>query len=252
ERGLALTDSRIIRLHTVESTQSIAFDLAAQGAADRTVVVAEHQTAGRGRRGHPWQDEPGANLLCSIIVRSSLPIARRPLLSLVAAVAAAEALAEVAGVDARLKWPNDVLIGDRKVAGILLESKGASTPTIEPDPTIIGIGVNVSQSQFGPELAAAATSLVVECGRTISRAELLDTLLDRFDCWRARLEKEGFAPVRERWLVLADTIGRQVRVDGQTGLAVGLDEDGALLLRQDGRTHRVVAGTPTSTESGRD
>lgn len=244
----------------MESTQSTAFDLAAQGAVDRTVVVAEHQTAGRGRRGHPWQDEPGANLLCSIIVRSSLPIARRPLLSLVAAVAVAEALAAVAGVDARLKWPNDVLIGDRKVAGILLESKSVATtstppqldPAIEPDATIIGIGVNVSQSRFGPELAAVATSLVVEGGRTISRTELLDALLDRFDCWRARLEKEGFAPVRERWLMLADTIGREVRVDGQTGLAVGLDEDGALLLRHAGRTRRVVAGTPTSTGSGRD
>jgi len=244
----------------VESTQSTAFDLAAQGAVDRTVVVAEHQTAGRGRRGHPWQDEPGANLLCSIIVRSSLPIARRPLLSLVAAVAVAEALAAVAGVDARLKWPNDVLIGDRKVAGILLESKSVATtstppqldPAIEPDATIIGIGVNVSQSRFGPELAAVATSLVVEGGRTISHTELLDALLDRFDCWRARLEKEGFAPVRERWLMLADTIGREVRVDGQTGLAVGLDEDGALLLRHAGRTRRVVAGTPTSTGSGRD
>src|SRR5262249_5154529 len=152
-------------LNTVESTQSTAFDLAAQGAVDRTVVVAEHQTAGRGRRGHPWQDEPGANLLCSIIVRSSLPIARRPLLSLVAPVAGRVALAAVAGVDARLKWPNDVLIGDRKVAGILLESKSVATtstppqldPAIEPDATIIGIGVNVSQSRFGPELAAVAT-----------------------------------------------------------------------------------------------
>jgi len=243
----------------VESTQSIAFDLAAQGAADRTVVVAEHQTAGRGRRGHPWQDESGANLLCSIIVRSSLPIARRPLLSLVAAVAVAEALADVAGVDARLKWPNDVLIGDRKVAGILLESKSVTTSSaprerdpIEADPTIIGIGVNVSQSQFGPELTAVATSLVVEGGRTVSRAELLDALLDLFDRWRDRLEKEGFAPVRERWLELADTIGRDVRVDGQTGLAVGLDEDGALLLREGGRTRRVVAGTPMNSGTGRD
>jgi BirA family biotin operon repressor/biotin-[acetyl-CoA-carboxylase] ligase len=236
----------------VESTQSIAFDLANHGAADRTVVVAEHQTAGRGRRGHPWQDEPGANLLCSIIVRSSLPIARRPLLSFAAAVAVAEALAEVAGVDARLKWPNDVLIADRKVAGILLESRSATRTSAETDPTIIGIGVNVAQSQFGPELASAATSVVVESGRTIARADLLDALLDHFDRWRGRLEKEGFAPVRERWLMLADTIGREVRVDGQIGLAIGLDQDGALLLREAGRTHRVVAGTPTSRASGRD
>jgi len=238
----------------VTSTQSIAFDLAGQGAADRTVVVAEHQTAGRGRRGHLWQDEPGENLLCSIIVRSSLPISRRPLLSFTAAVAVAGALAEVAAVDARLKWPNDVLIGERKVAGILLESKGA-TSTSTPanfDPTIIGIGVNVTQSQFGPELAGLATSVVLESDRTIPRDTLLDALLDHFDRWRGRLEKEGFAPVREAWLTLADTIGREVRVDGKTGLAVGLDEDGALLLREGGRTHRVVAGTPMNSGKGRD
>jgi BirA family transcriptional regulator, biotin operon repressor / biotin---[acetyl-CoA-carboxylase] ligase len=181
-------------------------------------------------------------------VRSSLSLARRPLLSFAAAVAVAEALAKVSGVDARLKWPNDVLIGDRKVAGILLESRSATTTSAaaEPGPTVIGIGVNVAQSRFAPELAGVATSIALERGRQVARAELLDGLLDHFDHWRGRLEKEGFAPVRERWLALADTIGREVRVDGHTGLAVGLDEDGALLLRDAERTHRVVAGTPTS------
>jgi len=176
------------------------------------------------------------------------------LLSFAAAVAVAEALAEVARVDARLKWPNDVLVADRKVAGILLESRSAATGS-EPAglaPTIIGIGVNVTQSRFDPELAGLATSVVLENGRSVPRDELLDVLLDHFDRWRARLEKEGFAPVRERWLVLADTIGREVRVDGQMGLAVGLDEDGALLLRDAGRTHRVVAGTATSRGGDRD
>ncbi len=187
-------------------------------------------------------------------MRSSLPIARRPLLSFTAAVAVAEALAEVARVDARLKWPNDVLVADRKVAGILLESRSAATGSepAELAPTIIGIGVNVTQSRFDPELAGLATSVVLENGRSVPRDELLDVLLDHFDRWRARLEKEGFAPVRERWLVLADTIGREVRVDGHMGLAVGLDEDGALLLRDAGRTHRVVAGTATSRGGDRD
>ncbi|OLC00142.1 MAG: biotin--[acetyl-CoA-carboxylase] ligase [Candidatus Rokubacteria bacterium 13_1_40CM_68_15] len=238
----------------MESTQSCAFDLAGQGAADRTVVVAEHQTAGRGRRGHHWQDEPGANLLFSIIVRSSLSVARRPLLSFAAAVAVAEALAEVVGVEARLKWPNDVLVSARKVAGILLESRSATPNSGLADgaPTIIGIGVNVAQARFGPELAGLATSLVLESGRTVPRDEVLDSLLHHFDRWRATLERDGFAPVRERWLALAETIGREVRVDGQMGLAVGLDEDGALLLRDADRTHRVVAGTVTSRGSGDD
>ena len=213
-----------------------AFELAAHGAVDGTVVVADHQTAGRGRRGHHWEDEPGASLLFSVVARSSLPIAQRPLLSLAAAVAIADALAEVAGVATRLKWPNDVLVSGRKIAGILLESRSE-------DLVIIGIGVNVAQSRFAAELAGVATSIALERGRTMPRDELLEALLRHFDAWRARLEHDGFGPVRERWLALADTMGRRVRVEGQTGLAVGLDDDGALLLREGGRTHRVVAGT---------
>ncbi len=239
----------------MESTQTIAFDLAAQGSADRTVVVAKHQTAGRGRRGHHWQDEPGAALLCSIVVRSSLPVARRPLLSFAAAVAVADALGAVAGVDARLKWPNDVLVNGRKIAGILLESRSIGAPLAdagpaEPAPTIIGIGLNVAQSRFVPELAGVATSIALERGRTVPSDELLEALLDHFDAWRARLERDGFAPVRERWLALADTIGRDVRVGGQTGLAGGLDDDGARRLRDAERTHRVVAGTTVSSDGG--
>ena len=220
----------------MESTQTIAFELAAHCAVDGTVVVADHQTAGRGRRGHHWEDEPGASLLFSVVARSSLPIAQRPLLSFAAAVAIADALAEVAGVATRLKWPNDVLVSGRKIAGILLESRGE-------DLVIIGIGVNVAQSRFAAELAGVATSIALERGRTMPRDELLEALLRHFDAWRARLEHDGFGPVRERWLALADTMGRRVRVEGQTGLAVGLDDDGALLLREGGRTHRVVAGT---------
>lgn len=225
----------------MESTQTVAFDLAAGGAADGTVVVADHQTAGRGRRGHQWEDEPGACLLVSILVRSSLPLPRRPLLSFAAAVAVAEALIDIAGVEARLKWPNDVMVSGRKIAGILLESRSV----IASAPTIIGIGVNVAQSRFAPDLAGRATSIALECGRAIARDALLDALLRHFDARRESLEREGFTAVRARWLVLADTIGREVRVEGQTGLAVGLDDDGALLLSDAGRTHRVVAGTAT-------
>src|SRR5262249_3426553 len=152
----------------------------------------------------------GAALLCSIVVRTSLPLARRSLLSLTAAVSVAETLIAVAGVNARLKWPNDVLVNGRKIAGILLESRGGASSS----PTIIGIGVNVGQSRFAPELAGVATSVALERGRAVPRHELLDALLDHFDAWREHLEREGFDPVRERWLMLADTIGREVLVDG--------------------------------------
>ena len=225
----------ILRYGRVESTQAIVFAMAAEGAADRTVILADSQAAGRGRRGRTWQDEPGASLLISILLRPQLTPAQLPTLSLTAGVALAEALASAAGLHARLKWPNDVLAGGRKLAGILLESRGLA-PVVA-----LGIGVNITQDDFPPELAERATSVRL-AGGSCNRETLLTALLPSLDLWRGRLEREGFAPVRERWRTLADTLGRTVTVDGVTGVAVDVDEDGALLLETDGRRQRVVAG----------
>jgi len=229
----------IVRLGRVESTQTIAFALAADGAADGTVVVADSQAAGRGRRGRAWVDEPGASLLASIVLRPRLDPARLPGLSLAAAVAVAEALTRTAGLTPRLKWPNDVLIGGRKVAGILLESR----VTGEQATTILGIGVNLSQRVFPADLAGRATSIWLASGRLVDRDSLLAALLDALAEWRRRLERQGFAPVRTRWRALADTLGRPVTVDGVSGVAVDVDADGALVVADaDGRRRRVVAG----------
>ncbi len=225
------------------STQAVAFDLAAAGAADGTVVVAEHQTAGRGRRGHVWEDEPGQSLLLSIVVRPRLAVAHWPLLGFAAAVAVAEALERTAGVGCRLKWPNDVLVAGRKIAGILVESRAGSGPVI------VGIGINVGQTRFPPPLAGLATSVLLETGRRCDRAGLLHVLLSRFDAWRQRLEAEGFAPVRQRWLAFDDTIGRRVRAGGVEGRATGLDEDGALVLEAGAGVHRLVAGPIETVEA---
>ena len=225
----------IVRYGRVESTQTIVFQLASEGAADRTVVVADSQAAGRGRRGRTWQDEPGASLLVSILLRPQLTPAQLPTLSLTAGVALAEALGTAAAVEPRLKWPNDVLVGGRKLAGILLESRGLA-PVVA-----LGIGVNLTQREFPGELAERATSVHLS-GGACDRDSLLTALLQALDRWRARLEGEGFAPVRERWRALADTLGRPVTVDGVSGVAVDVDDDGALLLESGGERRRVVAG----------
>ncbi|HEV8585070.1 MAG TPA: biotin--[acetyl-CoA-carboxylase] ligase [Methylomirabilota bacterium] len=230
----------IVHLPRVDSTQAIAFDLAAQGAADRTVVVTDYQAAGRGRRGRAWDAPAGTSLLTSILVRPRGTPERWGGYSLASALAVADALARVAGLGARLKWPNDVLVGGRKIAGILLESR---LPAGGGDGVIaVGIGVNLGQRAFPAGLAARATSVVLETGRLIERDAALAALLEAFDGWRARLEAEGLEPVRQRWLALADTIGRRVSVDGLTGVAVDLDADGALVLEDGERRHRVVAG----------
>ena len=245
---------RIVRCGRVDSTQAIVFGLAVEGAPDRTVVVADSQAAGRGRLGRVWHDEPGESLLCSILLRPRLAPAQLPMLSLTAAVAVAEALARAAGLVPHLKWPNDVLVGGRKIAGILLETHLSAMPAPMSRPTVplpsmappqpivaLGIGINVAQRAFPPELAERATSVHLAGGKA-DRDGVLAALLEAFDAWRTRLEQEGFAPVRARWRALADTLGRRVSVDGVTGTAVDVDDDGALLV-DDGRgRNRVTAG----------
>lgn len=248
------TPGVIVRLDTVDSTQSVAFALAERGAADRTVVVANQQLAGRGRRGRSWRAPAGTSLLASIIVKPRLPQALLPTLSLATAVATAETLRRVARVEARLKWPNDVLVAGKKIAGILLESRtavraeaGGSVQTgLTALVTIIGIGINLGQREFPPDLAANATSIALETGRAPSRASMLTALLEEFDAWRARLEREGFGPVREGWRRLSDTLGRRVTVDAVTGIAADLDVDGALLIDVGGSVKRVLAGAISS------
>jgi BirA family biotin operon repressor/biotin-[acetyl-CoA-carboxylase] ligase len=227
----------LVRLGRVESTQAVAFTLAADGASDRTVVVAEAQTAGRGRRGRTWHDEPGASLLASIILRPRLLPARLPMLSLAAGIAVAETLERVTGVTPRLKWPNDVLVGGRKLAGILLESRLSALPLV-----VLGVGVNLTQRAFPPTLAERATSVRLATGREIEPDALLGPLLEALDLWRARLETEGGAPILERWRALADTLGRRVSIDGVSGVAVDVDEDGALIVLDGDARRRVVAG----------
>jgi BirA family transcriptional regulator, biotin operon repressor / biotin---[acetyl-CoA-carboxylase] ligase len=206
------------------------------------VVVAETQTLGRGRRGRVWRDEPGASLLMSIVLRTSLPVERQPLLSLVAGVAVVEALRERASIDARLKWPNDVQVSGRKICGILLERRG--------DVVVLGMGINVMQRAFPAELAAIATSIALERGNT-DREALLSCVRERVAQWRGRLEQEGIAPIRAAWMRYATTPGQRVSIDGVLGVAHGLDDDGALLVGTGTGMTRILAGDLTEL-GGRD
>ena len=197
----------IVRLATVDSTQRVAFELAEGGASDGTVVVADTQTAGRGRRGRVWHDAARDGLLLSIVIRPRLSAADLPKLSLATAIAVADAIDLTTSLKARLKWPNDVLVNGRKLAGILLESRMLAEPVV-----VAGIGINMKQRTFPAELVSTATSIDLEGGRAVGREELLEAVLDAFDHWRIVLEREGFAPLRKRWLALAETIGREVTV----------------------------------------
>jgi len=226
-------------LGEVDSTQAALGRLAAAGAPEGVVVTATHQTGGRGRRGRPWWDEPGQSLLCSVLLRPTASMARVAQLSLVAGLAVAEAVEAVGQVPAGIKWPNDVLVQDRKVAGILLEA--AASPGGQARHVVLGIGVNVNQAAF-PEALAGATSLRLAAGRPLDPATVLARLLEqlgaRYGQWRAA----GLPPILAAWRPRAVTLGRiALAGDGQAGLAEDVAEDGALLVRlPDGTLERVL------------
>ncbi|MCI0671989.1 MAG: biotin--[acetyl-CoA-carboxylase] ligase [Myxococcaceae bacterium] len=232
-------------VETLPSTNELAFRLAAEGAGHGEVVLCEQQTAGKGRRGRQWVSPKGKNLALSVILRPELPPQEAPELTLVAAVALAETLRE-AGGDATIKWPNDVQLGGRKVAGILTELSA------EPDRVsfvVLGIGVNLNTraADLPQELAETATSLAEARGQDVPRALFTAALLTRLESWLDRHAEQGFGPVREAWKRLSSTLGQDVLVRTDRaelrGRAVDIDVSGALLVRrEDGTLERVLAG----------
>ena len=227
----------------LDSTNAEALRLAAVGAPGGTVIVADFQSAGRGRLGRSWWSSPGTALLASWLLRPSLEPERTPLLSLVAGVAAARAASASAGIQVRLKWPNDLLIEGRKVGGILSESDGKGA-------VVLGLGVNVRQSAFPDELRDTATSLVASGGRLPARAWLLAATLSAFG---AHMEAPEAA--LDEYRELCDTIGRRVRVDRAgadplEGTAVAIGETGALGVETLMGTELVAAGDVVHLRAG--
>ncbi len=227
---------RVTHHKTIGSTNDEARRLAAEGAPHGIVIHADEQTSGRGRLSHTWFSPPG-NLYLSILLRSGQPPARAAELSFVTALAVADTVDALLPRQARatLKWPNDVLVGGAKIAGILLEHAD--------DATIIGIGLNVLQAPSN--IAYKATTIVASGGIASvdgARDILLDRLARHIDAW----SRDGFAPVREQWLRRSYPIGAAIRanVGGQSiaGVFAGLDADGALLLDTSAGRQRIVAG----------
>jgi len=236
-------------LAETDSTQRVARELGRAGAPEGTVVIAEAQTAGRGRLGRTWHSPRGVNLYCSIVLRPPLSPAAVPQVALVAGVAAAAALAETPGLAPRLKWPNDVLIDGRKVAGILTEME-AEVERVHH--VILGIGVNLNapRAAFPPALRERATSLFLATGRRVDRAAVTGRLLAALEARYGRFLEGGFEAVRAEWESYSCLTGTDVRVasaEGEmAGRVLGLDTDGALMLaRPDGTSTRIVAGEVT-------
>ncbi|MBM3506328.1 MAG: biotin--[acetyl-CoA-carboxylase] ligase [Alphaproteobacteria bacterium] len=228
----------LITVDEVGSTNDEALRRASEGEAAGTVVWARRQSSGRGRRGRFWDSPPG-NLYCSVVLRPSRAPAAH--LSYVAAVALAETLAERAPASVRLKWPNDVLLGSEKVAGILLE--GGHGDDGRPH-VVVGTGVNVA-SHPAEGGAVAPTSLAAHAIDVTVEA-ILQSYLRRLAEWVQRWETDGFAAVRSAWLERAAGIGAAIEVrlplEKVPGRFSGLDEDGVLVVDTSQGTRRFAAG----------
>lgn len=236
-QGRTIGLGRIIHYHdTIDSTNAAALALAQQGAPHGTMVLADAQLAGRGRRGRTWYSPPGHHIYCSLILH--LDAGLRSFLTFVplaSALATAEAIEEVSGVACRLKWPNDVLIGEKKVAGILCENVGKPA-----DPVIIvGIGINVNgrPQEFPIELRKTAGTLMDETGSSIDRSLLVAALLNRLATWLRQWSLQGRSPLLTAYRRRCATVGRPVRAildraDPIEGIAEAIGADGSLQVRR--------------------
>ena len=232
----ALPGRRVDYYDTLDSTMTAAAAIRTRGA----IVIANEQSAGQGRHGHAWHSEPGSGLYFTIVLAPRLSMELLPVVTLALGLAVQESIAQVCNVQADLRWPNDLLIGPRKCAGILTQLDG--------DRVLAGIGINVNHASLPPDLAAIATSLRLVTGRPHSREELLCALAGGVDRMVSLLETDGAQPVLALFTAQSSYArGRRVRVDlpGKplVGTTAGLTPDGYLLLDgDDGRRHTILAG----------
>jgi BirA family biotin operon repressor/biotin-[acetyl-CoA-carboxylase] ligase len=239
---------RIYHYFKVDSTNTVAMRLGEEGEPHGAIVLAEEQTAGRGRAGRSWVCEKSSGIHVSVLLRPAISPIQAPLITLVSGLAMRDAVVEQTGLEPDLRWPNDLLIGRKKCGGILTEMHA------EPDRihfVITGIGINVNQTEFSSELASIATSLRIETGRTLSRIELLARLLRHLDRYYNQFLTEGASPILKRFAAVSSFAqGKRVRistaVESFVGTSAGLEANGLLRVkRDDGRTEAVISGDVT-------
>jgi BirA family biotin operon repressor/biotin-[acetyl-CoA-carboxylase] ligase len=240
---------KISKVHTfdcIHSTNDEANRLALEGAPEGEVVIADSQTAGRGRFDRHWESPAGKSIYLSLILRPDISPVQSTQLTLVAAVAIAETLANFSKVKPFIKWPNDVLINEKKVCGILTEM---SVDREKINFVVVGIGINVNtdHEDFSEEIKDTATSLAMVNGSECDRNEITQAFFRKFEEWYRKYLSQGFSPVRKRYSELSCLHGKRIEVvfeeERQKGVCEGIDETGALLIKTDnGNVKRILAG----------
>ena len=232
-----------------DSTNTRAKELAAQGAPEGTLIIAEKQTKGRGRRGRNWFSPPGGGIYFSLILRPAISPGETPRITLMTAVVLAETLISMMKLKLRIKWPNDILVNGKKLAGILTE---ISTEMDAVNYIVVGLGMNVNTrfKNFPSEIKKSATSILIENGKPFPRVRLIQHYLKLYEKYYDMFKKNDFEPIMKRWKELADIIGKEIKVDviGKThiGKVIDVDNDGVLILKDDqGVLQRIFSGDVT-------
>jgi BirA family biotin operon repressor/biotin-[acetyl-CoA-carboxylase] ligase len=230
---------------SVDSTQKIALRLSLDGAPEGTVVIAEEQTAGRGRMARPWHSPKYTGVWMSVILRPDLLPQKAPQLTLIVAVAIVQAIEELTTLHPQIKWPNDLLINGKKMTGILTELQAESDRI---NSVIIGIGMNVNQEEesYPEELRSIATSLLIETGIKVNRAELIQQVLSKLEQLYDLYLQEGFYPIKILWESYAISIGKMLTArmpQGDLyGKALGITDDGVLMVEDEqGKIHYIYS-----------
>ncbi len=230
---------------TVDSTQKIAHLLSHEGAVEGTVVIAEEQTGGRGRMDRAWHSPKSTGIWMSLILRPKIPIQRAPQLTLLTAVAIVQAIEETTTLTPQIKWPNDILVEQQKVTGILTELQADADRIIS---VIIGMGLNINQTEddFPPELRQIATSLRAKEGKELDRAEIIKVIFQKFETLYMLFLEKGFYPIKLLWESYAISVGKEITartLNGSiSGKALGITDEGVLNVEDAlGEIHQIYS-----------
>lgn len=238
---------QVLYFSETDSTNAQAKDIAARGAPEGTIVVSEKQTKGKGRGARSWFSPPWDGIYLSLILRPNIAPREAPRITLLTAVAITETLLSITKLQIAIKWPNDILVNGKKLAGILTEM---STEGERIDYVVVGLGLNVNTPQFPTDIEGRATSILIETGERFPRVALAKEYLEWHEKYYEVFQRIGFEPIRERWKELTNIIGQQVTVETTdreyTGVVQDIDTDGALILRDNtGQSHRIIFGDVT-------
>ena len=239
--------NQIVYFKETDSTNTRAKELASKGSPEGTLVISEKQTKGRGRKGRNWFSPSQAGIYTSLILRPRIPPNEAPKMTLLTAIAVAETLRSLTQLDANIKWPNDILINGKKIAGILTE---ISTEMDAIDYIVVGLGMNVNTPDFPEDIRKIATSVFIETGKYFPRVRLIREYLKWYEKYYKIFIKTGFDPIIKRWKELTNIIGRKIMVEMIDKKYIGevedINNDGILILKDNnGRYRRISSGDVT-------